>query len=106
MDDEELAKLMREIDQFDSGASPGPSTPAAPSATPSAGSGSGKEIAETGGGKGRWVGIAAVTSGVGGFLVGSVLWFVPWVDPASTGLGAALGGAIAALVGKPPRWLQ
>lgn len=101
MDDEELAKLMREIDQF-GGGSPSP-TPASEAQAPAD---TGKEVATTGGGKGRWVGIAAVTSGVGGFLVGSVLWFIPWVDPASTGLGAALGGAIAALVGKPPKWLQ
>jgi hypothetical protein len=102
MDDEELAKLMREIDQF-GGGSPA-STPASEVQAPAD---TGKEVATTGGGgKGRWVGIAAVTSGVGGFLVGSVLWFIPWVDPASTGLGAALGGAIAALVGKPPKWLQ
>ena len=90
MDDEELAKLMREIDQFGGGGNA-----PVPSSTPD-------PVAPAPG----WVAIAAATSGVGGFIVGSVLWFIPWVDPASTGLGAALGGAIAAVVGKPPRWLQ
>lgn len=100
MDDEELAKLMREIDQM--GGSSGAQPPAA--AAPSS------EVEKTGtessGGKGRWVAVATVASGVGGFVVGSVLWFVPWVDPASTGLGAALGGAIASAIGRPPRWLS
>lgn len=98
MDDEELAKLLREIDQMGgaTGAQPPATTPPSSEVAP----------VEAGSGKGRWVAVATVASGVGGFVVGSVLWFVPWVDPASTGLGAALGGAIASLIGRPPRWLN
>ncbi len=96
MDDEELAKLLREIDQMD-GKSPAP----APAAQPS------REVAPAQeSGKGKWVAVAAVSGGVAGFLVGSVLWFVPYVNGPSTALGAALGGAVAALLGKPPRWLR
>ncbi len=100
MDDEELAKLMREIDQM--GAPSTGAQPPAPAAAPS-------EVvpAEEGpSGRGRWVAVATVASGVGGFVVGAVLGFVPWVDPLSTGLGAALGGAIASAIGRPPRWLS
>lgn len=102
MDDEELAKLLREIDQMGKPGAAGASQPA-----PSAPATSGEVVpSDAGSGKGRWVAVATVASGVGGFVVGSVLWFVPWVDPASTGLGAALGGAIASLIGSPPRWLR
>jgi hypothetical protein len=95
MDDEELAKLMREIDAMD-GKAPVP-----------AGSQSSQEVAtRESGGKGRWVVVAAVGGGVIGFVLGSVLWFIPGVSGISTGIGAALGGALVALFGRPPRWLE
>ncbi len=103
MDDDELAKLMREIEQFDS-------APASPPANQSAShpqAETSQEVAtRDGSGKGKWVAVAAATSGVGGLVVGSVLWFIPFVNGPSTALGAALGGAIAALVGQPPKWLK
>lgn len=103
MDDDELAKLMREIEQFDNPGTPTqPSTPAP--TQPSS------EVARTdspgAGGKGKWVAISAVGGGITGAVIGGFLWFLPGVDALSTGLGAALGGAIVALVGKPPKWLD
>ena len=99
MDDDELAKLMREIDQFDN-----PGTAATPAPAPVERS---KEVATTGSAaKGKWGAVAAVGGGIVGAVVGGFLWFLPGVDSVSTGLGAALGGAIVALVGKPPKWLD
>lgn len=103
MEDDELAKLMREIEQFDSAGAGPPAQQGAstPQSKPS------QEVAiRDGSGKGKWVAVAAATSGVGGLIVGSVLWFIPFVNGPSTALGAALGGAIAALVGQPPKWLK
>lgn len=105
MDDEELAKLMREIDQFDASSGGGGVQPQAAGA-PSGGAEPSKEVATQSGSKSKWVGIAAVGSGAGGLLVGSFAWFIPGVSPLSTAIGAALGGAITALVGQPPRWLR
>ncbi len=102
MDDEELAKLMREIDAMDGKApAPAPSAASVPAVT-----GSSEVARQESGGKGRWVVVAAVGGGVIGFVLGSVLWFVPGVSGISTGIGAALGGALVALFGRPPRWLE
>ena len=100
-DDEELAKLMREIDAMNQS---GPAQPPAPvpAAAPSA------EVARTDEGRSpraKWAGIAAIGGGVGGFLVGSVLWFLPYMSGPSTALGAALGAGAAAYLGGPPKWM-
>lgn len=51
-----------------------------------------------------WTGVSAIGGGVFGLVTGTVLFFVPWVDPMSTGIGAAVGGAIIGLVSGPPGW--
>lgn len=102
MDDDELAKLMREIDQFDATQ---PGSASAASAQPPAVPERSREVATTGAaGKGKWIVLAAVLGGVLGFVVGSVVPF--FLGGFQTGVGAAIGGALAALVGQPPRWLK
>lgn len=106
MDDDELAKLMREIDQFDSkGATP--ATPAAASPLPEAASSSSREVAAADAGAGaktKWIVVSAAIGGGAGLVVGAVVPF--FLGSFQTGVGAALGGALAALIGRPPTWLK
>lgn len=106
MDDDELAKLMREIDQFDSkGATP--ATPAAASPLPEAASSPSREVAAADAGAGaktKWIVVSAAIGGGAGLVVGAVVPF--FLGSFQTGVGAALGGALAALIGRPPTWLK
>lgn len=107
-DDDDLARLMKEIEEFDksSGAAPAAPTPQ-PTGSAEVAKKQSSEVAERGSGsRAKWAAIAAVGAGVVGFLVGSVLFILPGVDGWSTGLGAALGGAVVAFVSGPPKWLR
>lgn len=103
-DDEELAKLMREIDAV---TGPSPSAGAAPAQPPVPATS--KEVAKSddgSGSRGKWALIAAAGGGVVGFIVGSILWFLPGFSGVPTALGAALGAAIIALISGPPNWMK
>jgi hypothetical protein len=75
----------------------------------SAGGSSGAPVAKPDGGRGArlaWTGAGAVGGLVTGGVVGTVLTFLPWVSTMSTAVGAAVGGAVLALVSGPPRWFD
>lgn len=102
-DDDEIARLLREVDAVTGtgAAQPAPARRDQP----------GKEVATTDAGAGmgartKWVAIAAAGSGLLGFVGGTVLAFLPFVDGFSTAIGAAAGAALTAAVGGPPRWLR
>lgn len=108
-DDDDLARLMKEIEDFDraSGHAPAGQPAAAQSAPSGEVAKRSDQVAERGSGsRGKWAAIAAVGAGVAGFLVGSVLWFLPYVNGPSMALGSALGAAIVAFLSGPPRWLR
>lgn len=99
---------MKEIEDFDR-ASGAPAPP--PAATPAGSSDVAKrpssEVAESGSGsRGRWAAIAAVGAAVVGFMLGSVLWFLPSVNGPSMALGSALGAALVAFLSGPPKWMR
>ena len=101
-DDDEIARLLREVDAM-TGSN---SSEARPSSEPAA-STEVEPVADKGSsGRGRWVPIAAVAGGAAGAVVGGFLWMLPFVDPVSTGIGAAGGAALAAAFGRPPKWLS
>ena len=104
-DDDEIARLLREVDAVTGGESG--SLQDADEKT----SRSGREVAKnedsksTGSKRGRWILVAAVGGGGAGLITGTLFAILPFVDGISTAIGAAGGAAIAAAVGRPPRWL-
>lgn len=103
-EDDDIAKLMREIDAMNAGtsASPTPSPGAqVPATQPS------KEVESSDdGARGKWALMAAVGGLIAGGIIGGLLWFLPGISPWSTGVGAALGAAIVALISGPPNWMK
>jgi len=100
--DDDIERLLREVEALESGG--------AAKALPPA-SASGRDVAKApddaaGSSRKAWVALAAASGGVAGFVLGSMLFFLPWVNGPSTAIGAALGAAIAALIGGPPRWFD
>ncbi len=96
--DDDIERLLREVEALEGKAKP-------PAIAP------GKEVAETaesteGRSRGSWVALAAVGGGAAGFVIGSLLFFLPFVDGFSTALGAALGAALAGFIGGPPQWYR
>jgi hypothetical protein len=97
MADDDIEKLLREIDAMNKAQLPAGSTPAPAqkASTP--------EPSESGS-RGAWAGASAVGGLVVGGVVGTVLTFLPYVSTASTAIGAAIGGAAVGLVSRPPAW--
>ena len=105
MADDDIEKLLREIDAMNQGQRPAgtpvPAQPAGTSATASQGSDGG-----SGTSRGAWAGAGAIGGlAVGGF-VGTVLTFLPSVGTLPTAIGAAIGGAAVGFVSRPPAWFS
>jgi hypothetical protein len=101
-DDDDIEALLREIDQMSSTDPVADDQAVVPVSSKKEVEDSGK----SGGNRLAWAGVAAVGSGAGGFLLGLLLWFLPWISPGATSVGAALGGAMVALVSGPPGWMK
>lgn len=97
MAEDEIERLLREVEQQTGGTSPAKPTPAAPPAA--------KKDDDAGGGLGRvaFAGGSAVVLGVVGWVVGIL---TPFTTATSLGFGAALGAFVTGLVAGPPRWLS
>ena len=103
-DDDDIEALLREIDAMNSGSTASAGKEAVPAKKR-------KEAAESPDESKRsarvtWMLISAAGSGVIGAVLGTLLWLIPGVSPLATGLGAALGGALTALIGGAPKWLR
>jgi hypothetical protein len=87
MADDDIERLLREIQQSSTG---------------------GVQPAEeaSSGGRAGFAVLAALGSGAVGTIGGFLLWFVPFIGPISTGVGAAIGGFLTALIAGPPRWFS
>ena len=98
--DDDIERLLREVEALESGGSK------AQPPVPAQGREPAKQEApsESGGGRVGWSLIAAAGGGAAGFIIGTLLGFLPLVDGLSTALGAALGAALAALISGPPGW--
>lgn len=95
MDNDELERLLREIDAT-SGSQPRTPTPV---------DRKNNDVEKPGSSGGR-VGFAALSAGflgAGGFLVGL---FMPVIGSISTGVGAAGGAFVVALIAGPPKWFS
>ena len=93
--DDEIEKLLREISSQDS-AQPTPSQrkdshPPANQSEP------------TSGGKLTFATVGAAVMGTGGAVSGL---FLPGISMFSTGIGAAVGAFVIAMVSGPPRWFS
>ncbi len=99
--DDDIERLLREVEALESGARKAqPPAKAQP-----------KEVAQQddeagGGGRTGWALIAAAGGGAAGFIIGTLLGFLPLIDGLSTGVGAAVGAFLAALIGGPPGWYR
>ena len=96
MAEDEIERLLREIDAT---SSPKPAAQPAPSSS--------REVAKADGGSagGRLafaVGAAGVT-GVGAWLFGV---FTPWTDALDMGFAAAVAAFLTGLVAGPPKWFS
>lgn len=96
MAEDEIERLLREVQQTSGGTPPAKQPSGAPPA---------KAESADGGGLGRvaFAGGSAVALGVAGWVVGV---FTPFVGAPGMGLGAALGAFVTGLVAGPPRWLS
>ena len=101
MADDDIERLLREVDALESGGAKQAQPPAKRSAEPAPSEDSGGGMSRT-----RWAALSAAGGGVGGFIVGSVLFFLPWIDGPSTAIGAAAGAAVTGLVSGPPNRFQ
>jgi hypothetical protein len=100
--DDDIERLLREVEALESGPSKAQPPVPAQSREPA----KQQSASESGGGRTSWALIAAAGGGAAGFIIGTLLGFLPLVDGLSTGLGAAIGAAIAALIGGPPGWYR
>lgn len=96
MADDDIEKLLREIDAMNKGQLPAGSTGATPQ-KPAA-----VETQPTRS-RGAWTGVSAVGGLAVGWVVGAVL---PFIGAGQTAIGAAVGGAAVALVSRPPTWFS
>ena len=106
MADDDIERLLREVNAMNNPNSPasgGRSVEPAKSKDvakkdDSSGSGAGGRLAFA-------VGSALVVGGLGAAF-GAVLFVLPFVGPITTGIGAALGAFVTALIAGPPRWFS
>ena len=95
MADDDIERLLREIDATNSSR---PATPASPS---------GKEVApaegSSAGGRVAFAVGAGVVTGVGAWLFGV---FTPWTDALDMGFAAAVAAFLTGLVAGPPKWFS
>jgi hypothetical protein len=99
MADDEIERLLREVQATTSGAGATPAQRPAAEVAP---------VKDGGGGRLAFAGIAAVTMGAVSFGVGAFLWLVPFVNPSALdmGFGGAVAGFVTALIAGPPRWFS
>ncbi len=93
--DDEIEKLLREISAQDS-PQPAPMQ-RGESSTPA------QRDDSTSGGRVAYAAVGAAVMGAGGALSGLIL---PGISMISTGIGAAVGAFVIALVSGPPRWFS
>jgi hypothetical protein len=102
MADDEIERLLREIDATSSpSAKPAQSPANKPPAKKSSG-----EVASSGGGAGGRVAFsvgAAVVTGIGAWVFGV---FTPWTDALDMGFAAAGAAFLTGLVAGPPKWFS
>ena len=100
MADDDIERLLREIDATGSTPARQPSGAVTPS------SAHGKEVADAGSGAGGRVafavGAGAVT-GIGAWLFGI---FTPWTDALDMGFAAFVAAFLTGLVAGPPKWFS
>ena len=102
MADDEIERLLREIDATNNSAAPAPgSAVEKPKNTPAT-------TDDGGGGRFAFAVIAAVAMGVVTFGFGAFLWLVPFINPSALdmGFGGAIAGFVTAFITGPPRWFS
>ena len=94
MAEDEIERLLREVERTTSGT---PQQKPEPS----------REVAAAddskGGGRIAFAGLSAVILGVGGWLFGV---FTPWTDALDMGFAAAVAAFLTGLVAGPPKWFS
>lgn len=112
---DDIERLLREVDALNAGGAPAGGSAgkevASRGSTPQPKGRKGKEVEESGGSAGGRVAfalLAAVVVGVIGAFVGMFLGPIPLLATGfwATGLGAAFGAFLTALVAGPPRWFD
>lgn len=99
--DDDIERLLREVEALESGGSA-----AKPPAKAQSNEVAATDTDEGGRSRTSWALVAAAGGAAAGFIIGTLLGFLPLVDGLSTGLGAAVGAFLAALIGGPPGWYR
>jgi hypothetical protein len=94
--DDDIERLLREVEALESGG-----RSAQPPAKPQSREVARQDDEESGRGRTGWALIAAAGGGAAGFIIGTLLGFLPLVDGLS-----AVGAFLAALIGGPPGWYR
>lgn len=98
--DDEIERLIREVEAATSGKPQRPAEPAKEVDKPSA---SGRDVESSSGGRVAFAGISAGVMGVGGWLFGV---FTPWTDALDMGIAAAGAAFLTGLIAGPPKWFS
>jgi hypothetical protein len=102
MADDDIERLLREIDAVNGTAKPAAGgSVEKKSGTPATTSG-------TGGGRLAFSIVAGVGMGAVAFGVGAFLWLVPFINPSALdmGFGGLIAGFLTGLIAGPPRWFS
>jgi len=102
MADDEIERLLREIDATNASAAQPPAGDLEKKAnTPATTDGST-------GGRLAFAVVSGVGMGVVAFGAGAFLWFVPFINPSALdmGFGGAIAGFLTGLIAGPPRWFS
>jgi hypothetical protein len=97
MADDEIERLLREIDASKPGVS------AQPPARPASADPARQEAAAKSGGRLAFAGLAAAVMGGGAFVFAI---FTPWTDAFDMGLAGAVAAFLTGFVAGPPRWFS
>lgn len=105
MADDDIERLLREVNAMNDPSAAGQRSPERASASrPPA-----KNDDSSGGGAGGRLAFAVgsgVVVGALGAAAGAILIVLPFIGPVTTGVGAAFGAFVATLVAGPPRWFS
>jgi len=106
MADDDIERLLREVNATSSGATSSVAT--TPGDSVEKKSNSPAKADGAGGGRLAFAVVSGVGMGAVAFGAGAFLWLVPFINPSALdmGFGGAIAGFLTGLIAGPPRWFS